>query len=527
MLIPEPRSSETATDYADRVGVWFTSIQSDTYRKQHGQYFTPVGIAKFMARQVESRTGVLNLLDPGAGAGVLACAVCEALASQADAPREIILEAYETDPDLFPVLKRVLQHLQDRLQSRGIPSTMTVSNEDFVLKYGAILGDATADVARFDLVIANPPYFKLAKSDPRSKVAGAVVHGQPNIYALFMAIGASLLAPKGELVFITPRSFASGLYFRQFRRHFFSIMKPEAIHVFDSRRESFRRDGVLQENIIIKARRFDNWLADNVSGSVLITSSQGVENLERPDRNEVPLDVILDLSSSNSMLHIPASAKSEEAIDLVASWAGSLKKYGMAVSTGPVVPFRAESALSMKGDNGPAYAPLLWMQSVNFLEIHWPAPLRTKPQFIRREDATSWLLLPDKNYLLIRRVSAKEDRRRLTAAPLIAGSLGSPYIGLENHLNYIHRPGGSLSEDEVWGLAALYNSSLFDSYFRTLNGNTQVSATELRAIPLPDLDVIKYLGARVRELRNPERELDTLVDTVLTRGLSSTSTLES
>jgi adenine-specific DNA-methyltransferase len=36
----------------------------------------------------------------------------------------------------------------------------------------------------FDLVIANPPYFKIPKSDPRAQAAAAIVHGQPNIYAL-------------------------------------------------------------------------------------------------------------------------------------------------------------------------------------------------------------------------------------------------------------------------------------------------------------------------------------------------------
>ena len=61
---------------------------------------------------------------------------------------------------------------------------------------------------------------------------------------------------------------------------------------------------------------------------------------------------------------------------------------------------------------------------------------------------------------------------------------------MENHLNYIHRPGGTLSEDEAWGLAALYNSRLLDTWFRAVNGNTQVSATELRAMPLPPRETI-------------------------------------
>ena len=91
------------------------------------------------------------------------------------------------------------------------------------------------------------------------------------------------------------------------------------------------------------------------------------------------------------------------------------------------------------------------------------------------------LLLPNRNYVLLRRFNAKEEPRRLTAAPWLASEFAVPEIGTENHRNYIHRRGGTLPDDEAWGLAALYNSRLLDTWFRAVNGNTQVSATEPRA----------------------------------------------
>ena len=120
-------------------------------------------------------------------------------------------------------------------------------------------------------------------------------------------------------------------------------------------------------------------------------------------------------------------------------------------------------------------------------------------------------MVPNRNYVLIRRFSAKEELRRLTAAPYIAADFAVPEVGLENHLNYVHQPGRGLSVDEAWGLAALYNSRLLDTWFRTVNGNTQVSATELRAMPLPERDTIVALGQRVRRLADPMAGLDTLV----------------
>ena len=141
----------------------------------------------------------------------------------------------------------------------------------------------------------------------------------------------------------------------------------------------------------------------------------------------------------------------------------------------------------------------------------WFTASRTStPEYIERSGAEA-LLVPNENYVLLRRFSAKEEARRLTAAPYIAADFAVPDVGFENHLNYIHRPGGTLSDDEAWGLAALYNSRLLDAYFRAVNGNTQVSATELRAMPLPARETIIELGRCVKRLADPTDGLDVLV----------------
>jgi adenine-specific DNA-methyltransferase len=113
--------------------------------------------------------------------------------------------------------------------------------------------------------------------------------------------------------------------------------------------------------------------------------------------------------------------------------------------------------------------------------------------------------------VLLRRFSSKEEERRLVAAPLPREQLGTALVGLENHLNYIHRPNGELSVNEAWGLAVLYNSSILDLYFRAMNGSTQVSATELRTMPLPSLDVIRQIGRLARAAKDPLREAGSLV----------------
>ena len=130
------------------------------------------------------------------------------------------------------------------------------------------------------------------------------------------------------------------------------------------------------------------------------------------------------------------------------------------------------------------------------------------------------LILEDQNLVLLRRFSAKEQQRRLTAAPLIKGKIGSDLIGLENHVNYIYRPKGKLSKNLALGLSTFLNSSLLDRYFRISNGNTQVSATEIRAMPLPSLEVIEEVGDGVKTLNGIPTlaEIDNLVWSTINNG---------
>ena len=85
----------------------------------------------------------------------------------------------------------------------------------------------------------------------------------------------------------------------------------------------------------------------------------------------------------------------------------------------------------------------------------------------------------------------------MIAAPYFCNKTNARYIGVENKLNYIYRPNGHLDRTEVIGISALLDSDLFDDYFRTFNGNVNVSATELRSMSLPDLEIIRSIGEKL------------------------------
>ena len=54
-----------------------------------------------------------------------------------------------------------------------------------------------------------------------------------------------------------------------------------------------------------------------------------------------------------------------------------------------------------------------------------------------------------------------------------------------------------MSECLVYGLYVLFNSTLYDEYYRILNGSTQVNSTEINAMPVPDLKDIQAMGRKV------------------------------
>lgn len=512
-----PKNDLSPSQYAERIGLNYSLTQSPEFKKKYGQYITPSSVANFMAGLINPKKENIAILDPGAGAGVLSCALLEHISTLANPPKKIKLTAYEIDEKIIPYLKQALDYSKVWLSKKQISLTFQIKTQDFILENANAFTENTLfplgdSLEKFDYIISNPPYFKLSKSDQWSKIAAKIVHGQPNIYAIFMMLSALLLNDDGELVFITPRSYAAGPYFKAFREQFFTVVQPVYIHLFGSRKDAFDKEAVLQENIILKAIKDHTF--EKPKAEVMISFSNGIKDLNRIAKRSVPITEIIDLETKNKVLRIPITDEEDQIVEIVHSWKDNLHSLGWNISTGPVVAFRAEKYLSDMDNKEYRYAPLLWMQHIKAMSVSWPNDCKKK-QFIEDNEKTQRLLLPNKNYVVIRRFSAKEEDKRLVAAPYLANKIKSDTIGLENHLNYIYKPAGNLSIEEVVGLAALLNSNLLDTYFRTSNGNTQVSATELKDMPLPSIKTIANIGKYIIKNNVENGQIDKLVHKTL------------
>ncbi|HYG14712.1 MAG TPA: N-6 DNA methylase, partial [Bacteroidia bacterium] len=452
---PKPLTHELPSQFSERLGIFYSSLVPAKHKKDNGQFFTPLDIARFMsALSTQCYTEHVKILDPGCGTAILSCCLIEHL-SKSETVKTIDLTVYETDTSVNTYTRLSLEYIKTWLHEKNIELHFDIINRDFILDNINCFKDVdnlfgSPDKGLFDIVISNPPYFKLQKEDKRAVAAHKIVYGQPNIYSIFMYTAARLLKAGGELIFITPRSFSSGNYFRAFREEIFKLLQPKHIHLFGSRTDTFNRDSVLQETLILKGVKADNISLDD---TILLSHSAGVNDIFAPQLKNHVLNDLVDFTSTEKIIHLPESDDDERIIKLFKSWNGTLNKYGIKISTGPVVSFRAVEHLHRIYSNGTKHlVPLYQLHNTAKMKFTWPLEKKEKPQYIVQSDKTKSLLLPNKDYIFLRRFSAKDDKSRLVATPYFSESVNEAFIGVENHLNYIYRPGGELSKIEIIGL---------------------------------------------------------------------------
>lgn len=465
-----------------------------------------------MANLASPKSKKISILDPGCGTAILSCSLIETLMAKCDL-NEIDLTLYETDVTLINETKKVVEFLGSWLTERNIKFNFTIYQADFILDNSEAFAQdslfAKAKTKEYDYIISNPPYFKILKSDKRASIAKELVFGQPNIYSFFLGLSAKLLKSDGELIFITPRSFAAGSYFKAFRQSFFNDVSISNIHIFESRNKMFKNDNVLQENIILKATK-------QINRQIKITVSECDKGLHNPSESLFKTETLIDFKSKDKILFIPSNKKETNTIDIFKQWKNSLSDYNIQISTGPVVAYRCEDFLKIEGVLNETLSPLIWLHNIKEMELNYPFQKGNKPNFILNNENSRKVLIKNKNYVLLRRFSSKDDKSRLVCCPYFSYNCKTEMLGIENHINFIHRPKGDLSENETWGISALFSSSLFDTYFRTFNGNTQVGASELKQIKMPSLADIILIGSKIKEFVKPEKQvIDKVINEIL------------
>ena len=479
-----------------------TLINKDKSKKL-GQYFTSIKIAKYMANmisseEVSSLDKQVRILDAGAGEGILAIsAVLECVSLGF---KNIHLTLYEVDPDLIMHLQKQIEMLYTLKQLKTIHFEFEILNLDFILNRP----DKNKNFLPFDICIINPPYFKYSvQKSPYSKATADLFKGDPNIYASFMATCISYLKEDGQLIAITPRSFTNGLYFKGLRHYLSAVSSLDRIHIFKSRNKLFKDSSVLQENIIFKLTKKQQ------SQNILIIASDSDKDIENGKMKSYDSSFIFDKTNELRIIHIPENENDALIMQQANTLKSNFSDSGYHISTGPVVEHRTRKYIVESINIKENIVPLLRPHNVRLMNTVWSGKHKKDVMFISSQDSDKHLLA-NKTYVLLKRFSSKDEKKRLTAG--VYTPVGkSRVIGFGNKLNYISLKDSAFEADEAFGLAAVLNSTFMDSYFRCFSGNTQVNATEIRIMKFPTRNIICQIGRELVKKNITQGIIDKIV----------------
>ena len=462
-------------------------------RKNIGQFFTCESTARYMASLFDF--SVLNttvkILDPGAGSGILSAAVLERL-EKSEKVKNIELTCFETDDKILTLLKNNLNFCKEK--SKKNVKINIIAENYITTQYLEFNNNLCAEQnpKKFDYIISNPPYIKLDKKAIEALSMPSICYGAPNLYFLFAAMSLFNLKDNAEMVYIMPRSWTSGAYFYKFREYLLNNGCLEHIHLFLSRDKVFETEKVLQETMVIKIKK-----TRIKNDSITITTSKG-NNFDECTYIDVKYDDIV--TGKNKYVYLITSDKEVEVIEKINQFKYTLPEIGLKMKTGLTVDFRNKQLLCDVPKNNTV--PLFYSQHIKNGKIIFP--LKKKGEYITTDKSS--LLQINKNYLFIKRFTAKEEKRRLQCGIYLSKEF-SQYkeISTQNKINFIESD-KQLSEEIVFGLYVIFNSYLYDSYYRILNGSTQVNSTEFNTIPVPSLEIIEKMGIDLLKNGNFDEE---------------------
>lgn len=484
----------------------FLGAQPLETRKRLGQFFTGETVSDYMASLIKNpESDSVRILDAGAGSGILTASTAFKLLKTGCKSVHAVL--YELDNNATPYLERVMQKVEAVFNQNDAVFSYEIRSEDFILARP----DKDRSIASFDLAVINPPYFKYsAKNSSYAQALSDLYSGDPNIYASFMAVALACIKEGGQMISITPRSFTNGLYFKGFRSYILEQSALDLVHIFKHRDKVFKNkdSSVLQENIIC------SFVKGSVSENVVICASDCDSSISSTYRDKYPLPLIVDPTNDQKIIRIPESYDEANILKEADSLPTTFKEAGYFISTGRVVEHRSREYIT-EDTEAENVVPLYRPHNVTPLNAMWDGRHKKDVSFMLIEGHEKHTM-KNGTFVLLKRFSSKDEKRRLVAGVHIDNTHDYEWIGFGNKTNYIGLVEEKLTATESYGLASVFNSTFMDRYFRCLSGNTQVNATEIRVMKFPSRAQVQEIGKQIQDLSKFEANLnDLIVNSVL------------
>lgn len=483
----------------------YLHLVPEEWRRALGQVMTPPPIARYIlhAAQYRADEPVLekSLCDPACGSGVFlveAVRVCLAALRRAGVPQSdqypivrSLFVGIDVDPlaclyarfNLSLLLRRVLLAWM-QAHPRRFPQMLPIHCFDTLERIAAEMGGCRTTetlTGSFDFIVGNPPYRKISPLSPTLREAFQdSLYGHPNAYGMFLHAGIEMLRPGGRLGFIVPRSMLSGLYFQNLRRLIEQRTHLEELSLLAERKNVFPQ--VLQGTMIIAFRKPSNEEARDAERSVrtgVIRTAAELANAG-PAQVTVRPDQVSRRLNGSTIWFVSDQERTYSLLDKIIGRHPLLGGPGIAcpARTGPIVWNRVKPLLRPRGGEG--RLPLVWATDIGRFRFGLASAADTRPAYLEATERVRDLATSGTS-LLVQRVTADEQARRIVASR--SGLPARQKYFVENHLNVL-QPLPSACIDLRYLLGVL-SSDVVEFLFRSMNGNTQVSASELNLLPVP------------------------------------------
>lgn len=475
-------------DAAYWLSTTYAALNPEARRRDLAMYFTPPPIARRLIKDVERQGADFSkhsFIDPACGgASFIALTAMEmrrVLVRAKFSPRAILKHAQkhlvgqDVDPTLCTLTKQFLRIVfYEEYQKVGRLPTFTVECANALKKRWN---------RRFDVVLCNPPFRKMNgdEADAYRRKFARVMHGQPNLYALFMDLTVRLAKPGGIVGLVTPTSFISGQYFSSVRTFLLEHSRVRHIGLVHERQRVYM--DVEQETALTMLQARPD--IGHGGQSVRVSAVQRDGRYDRLGRCHLP----------NSGTSWPIPRRPEDVV-LIRSLGTSpyrIADYGYEPRIGAFVWNRDERKTYATLKEVPVRrrkrtVPLLWATDVardGRLKYQPHSAEHAQARFIDLGDNNS-LGLHDRASVLLQRVSSSDQQQRLVGAVVsekIVGKFGG-FVG-ENH-TVILTPDSDEPKLTPEQMRQLLTSAPIEQYFRCISGSANVSVFELSQLPLPN-----------------------------------------
>lgn len=436
------------------IGTLYTLMLPAKVRRAQATYFTPPTVADAvvdLAIEAGFDLATDDVLDPAAGGAAFLSTIAGRMALAGLKAEEVSyrLNGIEIDEGLATLSSRLIA---ERL---GAPLPREV----------ILTGDALRVTipASYGLVIANPPYGRIALDEVRDSAWKKVAHsGHINKYALFAELCLRHAKPGGIVALVIPSSFRAGPLYDRMRSYIRSQAEVLSVGSIAG------RDGVFID------------VAQDIS--VLVARKGKVHNSASAVRFPV---VGIMPSSAPSVEQLlpsePGDAWPLPAMDPKQVGGATLGDYGVTARAGYFVWNREGDRLVSKLARRQRGYPLIWAKNVRPGEPCRPAGKKgLRADFVTFPD-DSTAIVKSAAAVMQRTTNDKQPRRLIVA--MIDPAVLAKWGGFVSENHTIVLTGEDPAKLEL--AVRLLNTAAVDRRYRRVSGTATVSVTLLRHLDLP------------------------------------------